>query len=61
MNLHFLYQEIQFEKSKMNLNFWTKLMNRHFHLELKPTIGLLFIICLEQRTLKYHAPTSMEL
>jgi len=37
MNHHFLYQEIQFEKSKMNLHFWTKLMNRHLHLELKPT------------------------
>ena len=38
MNVHFLYQEIQIEKSKMSHHFWKKLMSHHFYREIKPGI-----------------------
>ena len=38
MNVHFLYQEIQIEKSKMSHHFWKKLMSHHFYREMKPGI-----------------------
>ena len=38
MTHHFLYQEIQIEKSKMSHHFWKKLMSHHFYREMKPGI-----------------------